>query len=407
MSYKYNVVAIGSRDYYQVPMCLIEHNCLKFLITDFYSGYLTSKITNSRHVSELQSKNTISLVLFFILQRFLNLVNAPQSFHRLGVDFLFGFLAAIITWLTTNRAVVYSYYVEGFVAFYRLIGKKPSDLICFQVHPSPWYINKIINADLIEARKIGYECFDFEIESSYDDASMLRYMSALNFCDSIVCASSFTCSTISEGMRPDMKIGIVPYGSKLEVMSGCESSTAEKIRLVTVCQLSQRKGMHWAFEAMKRCGLTSKFDWIIVASSADAAIVAQAPANITFSDRLTDVELCELFLNSDLFIMPSLLEGFGLVYIEALSKGLPIVYTNNTGPTDFCVDGVQGFKVRPGCVDDLILLFQKIADGSVNLRKMRGDCLQLANCINWVRFRDNLYEFIEPNDGCGRVENVT
>ena len=242
MTEKYNVVTLGSRDYYQVAISLLENNCLGYLITDFYAGHFVSKFTSKRSVTGLTPQKTISLFPFFLLAKILSLSPFLHKIRRYIVDFLFGFIAGFVTKLTSDRAIVYSYYIEGFVAFYRLIGSKPKGLVCFQVHPSPWYINEIILDDLHKSRTIGYNAFDYDIESTYEHAAMIRYMSALNFCDSIICASSFTARSVGQGLSPNIPIGVIPYGSKLEALGGGNSLEHEKIKLVTVCQLSQRKG---------------------------------------------------------------------------------------------------------------------------------------------------------------------
>ena len=148
---------------------------------------------------------------------------------------------------------------------------------------------------------------------------------------------------------------------------------------------------------MEKSGVLSKFEWVIVSNKIDPAIGARAPSNVKFLTGLSDVELSQLFVNSDLFLMPSLIEGFGLVYIEALSRGLPIVYTDNTGPADFCVDGIHGFKVQTSSTEDLQILMHKLASGSIDLNRMRSDCLILAGCTTWDSFRIKIFNFLEMN----------
>ena len=48
-------------------------------------------------------------------------------------------------------------------------------------------------------------------------------------------------------------------------------------------------------------------------------------------ERLDKISLINFYKTCDIFIMPSLTETFGLVYVEALSQGLPIIYTKDQG----------------------------------------------------------------------------
>jgi starch synthase len=47
----------------------------------------------------------------------------------------------------------------------------------------------------------------------------------------------------------------------------------------------------------------------------------------------------------DVFVFPSLFEGFGLVLLEAMAMGLPIITTPHTAGPDLISDGVEGFIV--------------------------------------------------------------
>lgn len=56
----------------------------------------------------------------------------------------------------------------------------------------------------------------------------------------------------------------------------------------------------------------------------------------------------ELFLQAaDLFVLPSIYEGFGIVIIEAFSAGLPVIATNIEGPRELITDGNNGLLFSP------------------------------------------------------------
>lgn len=70
--------------------------------------------------------------------------------------------------------------------------------------------------------------------------------------------------------------------------------------------------------------------------------------------------IAELMAQSDIFIMPSLTETFGVAYIEAMSQGLPLIYTHNEGIDGFYQDGQIGYAVNPLNVDEIILRIEEI-----------------------------------------------
>lgn len=60
---------------------------------------------------------------------------------------------------------------------------------------------------------------------------------------------------------------------------------------------------------------------------------------------LNQEELIKIYRANDIFVMPSIYETFGLVYVEALSQGLPIIYTRGQGFDGWFDDGVVGYGV--------------------------------------------------------------
>ena len=54
-------------------------------------------------------------------------------------------------------------------------------------------------------------------------------------------------------------------------------------------------------------------------------------------------ELIKFYQNCDIFVLPSLLEGFAQVVIEAMACGTPVIVTDTTGSSDAVIDGKNGF----------------------------------------------------------------
>lgn len=92
-----------------------------------------------------------------------------------------------------------------------------------------------------------------------------------------------------------------------------------------------------------------------------------------YHGRIDDkIKLQELFNASDIFTMPSKSETFGLVYIEALSQGVPVIYTKNEG-----IDGFYGDRIGV----------------AVDSNKIKS----IAEGIELIHKNYSLYDF-DPND---------
>jgi starch synthase len=64
-------------------------------------------------------------------------------------------------------------------------------------------------------------------------------------------------------------------------------------------------------------------------------------------------QVLDLMMESDVLVLPSLCEAFGLVVTEAMACGLPVIVTPNVGAADLVSDGCEGFVV-PICSSEAI-----------------------------------------------------
>jgi glycosyltransferase involved in cell wall biosynthesis len=103
-------------------------------------------------------------------------------------------------------------------------------------------------------------------------------------------------------------------------------------------------------------------------------------------------ELKKAFSNSDIFTMPSKSETFGLVYIEAISQGLPILFSINEG-IDGCYDNI-GEGVNPLNIKDISNGIEKITD---NFNKFQFHPLDIVQNHNWIqiakKYNELYYKF--------------
>lgn len=78
----------------------------------------------------------------------------------------------------------------------------------------------------------------------------------------------------------------------------------------------------------------------------------EVESNITFYGAYRKEEIAELYSKSDAFVLASRRETFGVVYIEAMAVGLPVIATVCGGPEDFVTQGI-GYLVEKDNVPQL------------------------------------------------------
>jgi L-malate glycosyltransferase len=97
--------------------------------------------------------------------------------------------------------------------------------------------------------------------------------------------------------------------------------------------------------------------------------------------RIVDrAALAAIYQDHDILLMPSFRETFGVVYLEALSQGLPIVYTKGQGVDGYFEPGTVGAAVDPSDPCDLEA---KISLLAARLDRVRPLCVEQAKSFDW------------------------
>jgi glycosyltransferase involved in cell wall biosynthesis len=93
-------------------------------------------------------------------------------------------------------------------------------------------------------------------------------------------------------------------------------------------------------------------------------------------------KLLNMYQKSDIFLMPSRYETFGLVYIEAMSQGLPVIYTKGQGIDGYFKDGEVGYSVNPKDISDIVKKIEMIIH---NYNKISKNCYNLVDNFSWEK----------------------
>jgi len=173
-----------------------------------------------------------------------------------------------------------------------------------------------------------------------------RRVQEYELADGIICPSSFARqSYIDQGMPAD-RVRTIPFG----IQGSSQIEPAERprdvFRVLYVGQINIRKGLRYLFEAFEKLKHPNKELWIVGPRAEPTGIAdLTPPAQTRFLGILKGEELARAYRNCHVFVLPTLEEGLALVLGEALSHGLPVIATVNSGGEDLFEDGSTGFLV--------------------------------------------------------------
>lgn len=225
------------------------------------------------------------------------------------------------------------------------------------------YQNRILRTAY---QKLGLEYT--AIDLPYQSRKIAEY----GIADLIIVPSEYAARTFIEAGIPASKLRIVPYGVDIEKFSDAASdqnfrqASQPEFRIVYVGQLSIRKGVIYLLEAVQNLSIPNLK--LIMAGGIEASSrkVIEPYLGMPFVEYLgllPQASLVDIYLSGSVFVLPSLSDSYGLVTLEAMACGLPVIVSQNTGSKEAVRDGEDGFVV-PICdsaalADRITRLFER------------------------------------------------
>jgi len=254
---------------------------------------------------------------------------------------------------------------------YNLIEEKGIEFDLIHAHfawPSGYVaakLSKEFSAPLVITAH-GYDVYDLPFRS---EEWFRKVKFALESADHIITVSksNFMLLVTKIGI-PEHKISVIPNGfdphkfgpiNKAAVRKQLNLPQNKKI-ILNVASLVSEKGQSYLIEAMKEV-VRSRKDLLCI-------IVGDGPLRKDLENQIKNLNLEDyvklvgakphdeipLWMNAaDLFVLPSLRESFGVVQIEAMACGVPVVATRNGGSEEIITSEDYGLLCEPGNPDDL------------------------------------------------------
>ncbi|HYO87000.1 MAG TPA: glycosyltransferase family 1 protein [Candidatus Limnocylindrales bacterium] len=113
---------------------------------------------------------------------------------------------------------------------------------------------------------------------------------------------------------------------------------------------------------------------------------------VKFAGYLTGTELSEAYASADMFVFPSALETFGLVVVEAMAAGLPVVASRVGGVRDVVEEGVTGYTFEVNDIEAMIDGVRQIARSRERISEMGRAARAFAETQSWDAMMDEVID---------------
>ena len=415
------VVHAGARDGYQLALALEESGQLEALVTDLFwspetlAGQVLSRALPAGLQGLLRRRSAATLpaskvrvmpiagAAGLLLDRVRRLPFALRQRLTRSADAALGRRAGRLARRTDAGLVSYSYY--GFDAF-RSYG--PGGVL-FQMHPHPRTMRRILREELAAHPECAAS-LEQEWELSLPEKEFDHLVRETELASAFLVASSFTRQSLIENGAQAESIVVVPYGVDLErfhphVNSSVATRQVQPLRLLFVGRINQRKGLKYLLEALREFTPDQVHLTICGRVLDDLSLFRPFGDQVCVRPSVSAQELLAAYQAADLFVFPSVGEGFGQVLLESLACGLPVLATTHTAAPDLIADGVEGFIVEPRRPDLLADRIRWALTHRADLVQMRLAARARAEHFTWARFRTGVaaavHSFLQAKEPVG------
>lgn len=378
LSTRYICAHNRNRDFYQIPLALAEVGALERLVTDHYhnpdirwrAAMLGAAMGHRRvdGVSPAAVREVWPAAAAQILR--------PTPFGL--VDRLIGRAARRAHGAAPEAGLLIhaGYALEAFEAAAR---RRPqADRRLFLHHPHPALIERLLTADLERYPAAGARMGASLRAEAGRPARRARLDRELALASGVVVASRLSAQSVAEAGHAGTPCAIAPYGTTpgrmpFDPAAKSRGSAAAPVRMLFVGQAAQRKGLHHLFQVW-RDARPPNAELTVIASSDPDGVAERAPPGVEVLTAQPLAALRRHFARAHVFVLPAIVEGFGLVLLEALQAGCYVLASDATGFADLAPDPSVGRVTPAGDLEALASALSRaareVAEGTVDPAKI-------------------------------------
>jgi len=171
-----------------------------------------------------------------------------------------------------------------------------------------------------------------------------RWDTEVEEADRIIVLTSFHHRTFVESGVDESKLFLTPTAVDGELFRPQPRPNPSPFRVLFTGQLSQRKGLSYLLEGFRRAAIPGA-ELLLVGPSVGSTRVWKHSPGVRHRGPVHHRELPAHYQASDVYVMPSLVEGLPQTVLEAMASGLPVVVSENTAGPEIVTDGVNGYVV--------------------------------------------------------------
>jgi glycosyltransferase involved in cell wall biosynthesis len=220
----------------------------------------------------------------------------------------------------------------------------------------------------------------------------------LALADRILCVSDIAReSYIAAGVLAE-KISVNPVGCDTELFRPAAPEKRGPFRFAFVGAANVNKGFDLILDGL--AALVRRYPEVVLhvvgdKQAAKALGAGRFPNNVVLHGKASHSVLAEKLAGMDCLVLPSRLDSFGMVVVEALATGVPVIVSENVGAKMAVAHGRNGWIVPAGSGPALAAVMEQCVSDAENVRAMSPACRAAAGAFNWKTYHDRSLVFFQ------------
>lgn len=405
MSLRFAVIHYGARMHYMAPAAIARAGCLHRLYTDFcvlpeedkWLSKLPLRVLPpplrrafGRRIPEDIPKSAI--------RRFQISTFRDQYYARLHPE------------VASSAEACYEKHTAGHALSDRLLERDFDGANALYVHP------RDATRAIEEARRRGFPVLyestghlqdEFISAAEYErhgvnssrlynreeiDTNQKWILKELQLSTLVLAASNYSKAGLLEAGVPEEKICVVPYGLPLNFFD--QPPAPVKGRILFVGTVGYRKGLPDLAAAARILQKSHPGIEVRVVGPFEFDISGRSEfAGPTYLGQIPRVEVKKEYLSADLFVFPTISDAFGIVLMEAMAAGLPIVASSNCA--DAVEEGRNGFHIPVHNPEAIAMRIAQIVENRSLRDSMGRESLELVTQFSLDAYSKRMSEVIK------------
>ena len=230
---------------------------------------------------------------------------------------------------------------------------------------------------------------DLQVAKSFgDEVKLANYH--------IVASSYSQRALLFEGIQ-EKKIWKVPYGvDQNKFIESNRIFEKGRLNILFLGEVNQRKGIRQFLETAKQISSDQiRFNIVGCGENHCPDLYTSYKSYANFKGYVSYEELLNQLSINHVFLFPTMGEGFGLVLLEAMAAGMPVITTNNCAGSDIVDEGENGFIVPVGSVTEIVERLLFLLENPDELKKMSENAREKARLYTWERYNSNIVSMVK------------